>query len=483
MALAPHSRPASPSPFARTSPTTAASFPSFPRPSSRLEHRRYTISPSTASLSNLVLGPPRLSPSSSSSSTLLPSFGRFLPPPHPALSPESPDPRCHSSSNSLGWASLRATATTAPSSAPLGKRIGGGKSGARAPSTARTAAGVLPKQQHVRRTSSPGPIAPQWSEPPAHDPSRQSALPLPRSSIVLPARAPSPIRRSRSFHTTQQQQQAPSRHSTSSSSSSNPSSSSSRTDPARPSSLVVPADARASLRRTHSKVELDSPGPESIPPSPTASAHLSPAERHRTVRSNAPGFRSLVRRGSLTAFDLRVYDDDEAEGGVDKVRARATLRPPVSLPPAPMAPTHRRSDLLQRRPSSPSSSTRTTTPLPVVATSPPPRKPLDFPPDDPRIPPQRRSSSSAGADDSHGAGAGPGSGKRTIFNPYELSVLQALWARGMFYPAPEAIDEVVRRTGMTRVQVRNWFANKRQRSAGEEKKRVAKMAKDLSLAA
>jgi len=280
-------------------------------------------------------------------------------------------------------------------------------------------------------------------------------LPPPRSASVVPARAPSPIRRARSFHSSQQeQQQAGARQSasTSSSSSSARSSAASSAHLARPSSLVVPADARASLRRTHSKVELDSPGPESIPPSPTASAHLSPAERHRTVRSNAPGFRSLVRRGSLTAFDLRVHDAGQHEGDVDEVRGRTALRPPpISPPPAPPATSPRHSHLLQRRPSLPSSCTRTSTPLAVVS---PPRKPLDFPPDDPRIPPQRRSSSSA--DDIHGASAGTGSGKRTIFNPYELSVLQAVWARGMYYPAPDALDEVVRRTGMTRVQVRNW---------------------------
>ncbi|GAA5900519.1 hypothetical protein JCM8208_000522 [Rhodotorula glutinis] len=444
--------------------------------------------PSTTALSNLVLGPPRPPPSPAppSSSSLLPSFGRFLPPPHPALSRESPDPRPYSSSNSLGWASLRASNSSSsspappppPAHAPLGKRINGGKLVARAPSPARTAAPPPREQQLRRRTSSSGPLAPQWSEPPSHDPSRQSALPPSRTASVVPARAPSPIRRARSSHPSQheQQQQAASRRSTSSSSSSATPSSTSSTH-ARPSSLVVPADARASLRRTHSKVELDSPGPESIPPSPTASAHLSPAERHRTVRSNAPGFRSLVRRGSLTAFDLRVHDEGDDESAVEKVRARATLGPPKSPPPTS---TRRNSHVVPRRPSSPSSLTRTNTPL-AVAPSPPPRRPLDFPPDDPRIPPQRRSSSStaAAADDS----AGTGSGKRTTFNPYELSVLQAVWARGMYYPAPDALDEVVRRTGMTRVQVRNWFANKRQRSAGEEKKRVAKMAKDITLAA
>ncbi|GAA5991208.1 hypothetical protein JCM10908_006587 [Rhodotorula pacifica] len=98
-----------------------------------------------------------------------------------------------------------------------------------------------------------------------------------------------------------------------------------------------------------------------------------------------------------------------------------------------------------------------------------------FPPDDPRIPPVGHSDSSSSHSESGGAQT-----KRTIFTPYELSVLQALWATGAYYPAHWQVEEVQRRTGLTRVQIRNWFANRRQRSVGEEKARVIQMGNELA---
>lgn len=435
MTLAASSRPPSPAPFGRSSALFPPSPSSPSRPSSRAEHRRSTIDSRTPSPAKTLVRPSGLVvPSSASTTTsLLPSFaqGRFLPPPHPTLARESTDPRCHSSP-SLSWASLRSSLPSASNGVALGATR---SSAARAPSPARGPANgpapspkppVPQQQQQLRRSSSPGPLKLQqqhWNGPPARDPSRQSALPPPRTDNgagLRPARPPSPVRTARSFHPS---------HSSSSLSSS----SSSHAHPSlRPASLIVTAP-KHSLRRSHSKVELDSPGPESIPPSPTATAHFSPAERHRTVRSNQQGYRSLVRRASLTTFDLRVHDEDDDD---DEARCAEVLTP-ISPPPPPTA-THRPS--LQRRGSS-NGDTKAHAHIRAPA----------FPPTDPRIPSQRRLSTTP--DDTSGGGSG---GKRTIFNPYELSVLQALWHAGHYYPAPSTIDEVQRRTGMTRTQVRNW---------------------------
>lgn len=72
-----------------------------------------------------------------------------------------------------------------------------------------------------------------------------------------------------------------------------------------------------------------------------------------------------------------------------------------------------------------------------------------FPADDPRIPP-------LGHAEGQRVTAATQSAKRTIFTPYELSLLQALWGTGAYYPAHWQVEEVQNRTGLSRVQIRNW---------------------------
>ncbi|GAA5880313.1 hypothetical protein JCM3774_006725 [Rhodotorula dairenensis] len=97
----------------------------------------------------------------------------------------------------------------------------------------------------------------------------------------------------------------------------------------------------------------------------------------------------------------------------------------------------------------------------------------DFPEDDPRIPPIGHAEGQKAS--------GTQAAKRTIFTPYELSLLQSLWTSGAYYPAHWQVEETQRRTGLSRVQIRNWFANKRQRAVGDEKARVIQMGNDLAL--
>lgn len=71
-----------------------------------------------------------------------------------------------------------------------------------------------------------------------------------------------------------------------------------------------------------------------------------------------------------------------------------------------------------------------------------------FPEGDPRIPPMRHPEPQAESSSSQA--------KRTIFTPYELSILQDLWTKGAYYPAHWQVEQVQRCTGLTRVQIRNW---------------------------
>ena len=68
-------------------------------------------------------------------------------------------------------------------------------------------------------------------------------------------------------------------------------------------------------------------------------------------------------------------------------------------------------------------------------------------------------------------------GRRTTFPPSSLHELQDAWDRGEYYPSAEAVAGMMRRSGLTRVQVRGWFANKRQRAGEEERGRVAEEAR------
>ena len=74
-----------------------------------------------------------------------------------------------------------------------------------------------------------------------------------------------------------------------------------------------------------------------------------------------------------------------------------------------------------------------------------------FPEGDPRIPPMRHPEPQAESSSSSQQA------KRTIFTPYELSILQDLWTKGAYYPAHWQVEQVQRCTGLTRVQIRNWF--------------------------
>ena len=86
-----------------------------------------------------------------------------------------------------------------------------------------------------------------------------------------------------------------------------------------------------------------------------------------------------------------------------------------------------------------------------------------FPEGDPRIPPMRHPEPQAESSSSSQA-------KRTIFTPYELSILQDLWTKGAYYPAHWQVEQVQSCTGLTRVQIRNWcvsFAFELARSRAE----------------
>ncbi|BGP17811.1 Homeobox protein six2 [Rhodosporidiobolus nylandii] len=72
--------------------------------------------------------------------------------------------------------------------------------------------------------------------------------------------------------------------------------------------------------------------------------------------------------------------------------------------------------------------------------------------------------------------------KRTNFSAGELLALQTLWNSGAYYPSPTQVEELQAKTGLSWTQIRNWFANRRQRATGEEKARVVKMGRELQVA-
>ncbi|BGP25934.1 hypothetical protein JCM10295v2_004877 [Rhodotorula toruloides] len=213
----------------------------------------------------------------------------------------------------------------------------------------------------------------------------------------------------------------------------------------------------SSLRRKASQIELDSPTTASQPPSPAAPAHFSMTDRHRTPRSNQDGYRNLVRRASTSEFGAVKMEINE-----DASMAAAPPRPPSRSSTLPGTANRGDYSILRRG-------------FPAQVLSPHSVHHF-FPPDDPRIAPP------ADAEIRERDGQAGQPNKRTIFSPYELSVLHGLWAAGAYYPASHQVEEVQRRTGLSRLQVRNWFANKRQRATGDEKSRVIEMGKGLSAA-
>ncbi|GJN90380.1 hypothetical protein Rhopal_003391-T1 [Rhodotorula paludigena] len=264
-----------------------------------------------------------------------------------------------------------------------------------------------------------------WQGPPAgHQHSQQHfhnphALRHPAYAASQSAvRPPSPLHRSKSFHPSSSSA-SPAQHSW---------------QHARPSGIVVP-DSRPSLRRTHSKVSLASPTTASIPPSPAAPAFGSAADRHRTVRSNESGYRSLVRRASFSAMqDVRMEVDDieeqlvpdlPREGGQYSHYPRPGFGSQYPEQQHDYGPAPRGTD------NSNDGASGTATVLP---------------PGDPRIPPSIP----------RGDAANPLiPNKRTVFTPYEMTLLLALWNGGRYYPSTNEVDEVIRRTGLQRVQIRN----------------------------
>ncbi|BGP01493.1 hypothetical protein NBRC10513v2_005135 [Rhodotorula toruloides] len=465
------SRPASPASFA--GPTS--------RPPSRNGHR-LSYAPS------LDLATKRSTPSTSddprpsglvraheppSPTGLLPSFarGRMLPPPVPTASFDS-DPRAYSSSSpQTNYTHLRPihTATNgngasfakprAPSPARSGAKlpsIGASQSSSRLPA---------PSATNGRLSGSTASSKHGWNGSVSTSQAASSrGVPGPAPF----ARPPSPLRHAHSFHslpktshrtipepTTFARPASPASH--------RPAQPSHSTTRFQPPPLNVQA-SMASLRRKASQIELDSPTTASQPPSPAAPAHFSMTDRHRTPRSNQDGYRNLVRRASTSEFGAVKMELDEDAGMM-----AAPHRPPSrssTLPTASSssgAPVNRGDYSILRRG------------YPAQVLSPHSVHHF-FPPDDPRIAPPADSE----IRERDAQAAQPN--KRTIFSPYELSVLQGLWAAGAYYPASHQVEEVQRRTGLSRLQVRNWFANKRQRATGDEKLRVVEMGKGLSVA-
>ncbi|GAA5914636.1 hypothetical protein JCM6882_001225 [Rhodosporidiobolus microsporus] len=196
-----------------------------------------------------------------------------------------------------------------------------------------------------------------------------------------------------------------------------------------------------SLARTRrvSQVEPDSPTVSSRAPSP---AYGNPAERHRSTHANEPGYRSLVRRasGSNLAASAATSPFPAAMG------ARPSLSAYSSAPSLPLT-------------SAPYASSNPRPPLSTAALH-------ALPSYTPAMPLTNRPASPP---------------KRTNFSALELRMLQGLWNSGGYYPSVQQVEEVQQKTGLSRTQIRNWFANRRQRSTGEEKSRVQRMARELGM--
>ncbi|GAA5840987.1 hypothetical protein JCM11251_006774 [Rhodosporidiobolus azoricus] len=202
--------------------------------------------------------------------------------------------------------------------------------------------------------------------------------------------------------------------------------------PSRPSFSSL---SHSSQTRRVSQVEPDSPTYHFRASSP---ANGSSSDKHRSTRANEPGYRSLVRRASGSNLSAAA---DNARSPIPRPSLSAYSSAP-SLPP--------------------SASHLPSTTRPPLSTSAIHSLPAYGAP----IPLTNRPSSPP---------------KRTNFSALELKLLQGLWNAGGYYPSVQQVEEVQMKTGLSRTQIRNWFANRRQRSSGEEKSRVQKMARELGV--
>ena len=182
--------------------------------------------------------------------------------------------------------------------------------------------------------------------------------------------------------------------------------------------------------------------PAPLPPSqltPSGPTHFSPnAINYTHIQNNLPAFghASLGSSPSPPRPRSRFFP----------ARSQSASPEPRSFPRTPI-----------KQPSFPPSSTTRPPPHPVRS---------------PTLSPSPSTSLSSG---------GP-AGRRTTFPPSSLSELQLAWDRGEYYPSAEAVAGMMRRSGLTRVQVRGWFANRRQRASDEERVAVAEEARRMGVA-
>ncbi|GAA6032248.1 hypothetical protein JCM8097_007144 [Rhodosporidiobolus ruineniae] len=207
--------------------------------------------------------------------------------------------------------------------------------------------------------------------------------------------------------------------------------------------------------RRLSQVEPDAP---SQPPSPSAPAYGRASGHHHSTRLNEPGYRSPVRRSSFSSDSPSSFPS-------------STVPPPPSRPSLSSYPSH-----VSLRPPSPGASFLSHRPSLTSLRSPPSsygdftRPPSAFgssrPVDGSGMGSQNRSSSPA---------------KRTNFSATEVKAMSQLWDAGVYYPGSAEVESLMRSTGLTKIQIRNWFANRRQRATGEEKAAVQRRGRELAL--
>lgn len=427
------SRPASPASFAPPSrPSSRGAHRLSAGPSLDLATKRSTTSTlDGARPSGLV----RRQHEPPSPTGLLPSFarGRMLPPPVPTASFDS-DPRAysstspqakythlrplHSGTNGTGASFAKPRAPSPARSGGMLPSMGPPQSSSRLPPPDRTSLRPSPSSSQSENGWNGGVSASQAI------PSR----PIPGPAHI--ARPPSPLRHAHSFRTLPKTAQRSAPDPTTFARPASPASHRSA-QPSHPSSRFHPPPlnvqaSMSSLRRKASQIELDSPTTASQPPSPAAPAHFSMTDRHRTPRSNQNGYRNLVRRASTSEFGAVKIELDE-----DASMTAAPFRPPSRSSTMPTAPSTsagsaNRGDY---------SILRRTYPAQVLS---PHSVHHFFPPDDPRIAPP----ADPEIRERDAQAAQPN--KRTIFTPYELSVLQGLWAAGAYYPASRAFAAPLR---------------------------------------
>ncbi|GAA6003731.1 hypothetical protein JCM10207_003568 [Rhodosporidiobolus poonsookiae] len=208
--------------------------------------------------------------------------------------------------------------------------------------------------------------------------------------------------------------------------------------------------------RRNSQVEPDSPTVASVPPSPSGPAYTRPTERHHSTHLNEAGYRSVVRRSSLGNLSAA------AAAGVERP-SLAQTRPSLS----------RRPSFSSRAPSPPPAHSAYAASSYGSGAQPlSPSTLRDLPTYSPELPLTKR-----------GVAPPPNQpAKRTSFAPGKLLAFQSVWDSGAYYPTQRQVDALEKETGLTRTQIRNWFANRRQRASGDEKVKIQQMGRDLSVA-